>query len=1154
MKNAEITWSLMHPTPLDPEYMHQLIAKSKEYRVDSFEICAQCHTPYGGLDGLINYREYPHAFANWDQEKVADTQQRMNEVLRIAHAAGKPVYYWHREVMVPPGLIEDIPELLDENGEFNLLGEAFADLIRYKIDRAFAAAPELDGLVLSLTEADFSAIHNSNTRKYPPVEVVSFIISIFASELEKRNKRFIMRSFGSIAQDYEDILAGAEKLAGKHKFEIETKITPYDFDPFLPKNPFLRSSANFTLSAECEVVGEFMGQGNMPFEHVHNLVRYVREGQEAGVDRFVIRMDRRGNCIFDIYEINYYAYSRALENPDITADEIRQEWYDKHYPAAVRDAYIELDKIGWEMVCKTYFIDKQVLFHGNYAMKYIKAGFIFALFRDGATLENGKDIWSILTDRPAPGRAAILQEKDEAVACADRGLEICRSINMTDDDFRLRLWQNAVVVTRCVRELVRCIAAYFDEMDNSGDGTLLKQQVAASLAEFDRLAGHKVEIQKREVINGLEHRLKEYRRSIEEICIEPLAAICQALPEEFAAECAARKKFFTDCVDGIILGGIYDDYRMYRYMHGSHSVLRNGLPGRWAGNRVFPNGFIEVTVKRGDDLYIYGDISETREFVVCIDGDHRIYARFNDEGCWKLPVGADTETMTLRLEKSGSEYPMFYAVVTRKNPELATFSYSICEDELDETTVPEPVFDEKTEWLDLYYEAWQEAYDHIFHCPVAPVKTYMNEGIRIHKIWIWDTCFMVQFCRYAASVFPGLQSLDNFYKLMHDGEKSVIKIHIPDNPPLFAWTEYEYFKHTGDVARVKEILLEKRYLQKHFEWLYTVNPGELYDYSDSPTAAKFVPGKGFLWGCGRAGMDNSPRGEDDQRSIYFVDLSAQQGLSALYIAKLAEAIGEKALADEYYGKFEELKKFVNERFWSDSDRMYFDRKVDESGFSKVLTPASMWPMLAEICSDEQSKDLAAALADPNRLGGERVVPSVSRDDNRYFDPTGGYWRGGIWMPKVYMTVKGLEKYGHWKLADEIAEKIIRQQYNTWRNFEPHTIWECYSPTEDKPSTDKKGRYARQEFCGWSALGPISLFIENILGIREVNALKNRIVWTPRRTQRNGIKNLKMGGKNFSLIAYPDRNEAEISAEQQFTLCLNGKEISLPAGKSIVKLD
>ena len=98
----------------------------------------------------------------------------------------------------------------------------------------------------------------------------------------------------------------------------------------------------------------------MPFEHVHNIVRYVREGQAAGVDRFVIRVDRRGNCIFDLYELNYYAYDRAIADPDITADEIRREWYEKHYPARCREALIELDRIGWEMVCKTYFIHQEI--------------------------------------------------------------------------------------------------------------------------------------------------------------------------------------------------------------------------------------------------------------------------------------------------------------------------------------------------------------------------------------------------------------------------------------------------------------------------------------------------------------------------------------------------------------------------------------------------------------------------------------------------------------------------------------------------------------------------------------------------------------------------------------------------------------------------
>ena len=666
MKQPEITWSLMHPTPLDPDYVRKLVKKASEYRVDSFEICGQCHSPSGGLDGLIDYREYPDAFASWDQDKVAENQRRLNEILAVSHAAGKAVYLWHREVMLPPGLLKDIPELLDSDGEFDLTGDAFAGLIRYKLEKTFESVPDLDGIVLTLTEADYSAIHNSDTRKYPPEKVVSFIIGIFASELEKRGRRFIMRSFGSIAEDYECILAGAEALEGRHKFEIETKITPYDFDPFLSVNPFLRKSPGFTLSAECESVGEFMGQGNMPFEHVHKIVGYVREGQAAGVDRFVIRIDRRGNCIFDLYEINYYAYARALEDDKITADEIRREWHEKHYPEQYRDGFIELDKLGWEMVCKTYFIDGQVLFHGNYCMKYLKAGFIFALFAAGKrTLANGRGIWSIQTAKETPGRAAILKEKDRAVMLADQGLALLKKLDPPSDDHRWRLWNNAVVVTRAVRELVRCIGAYFDDMESETAGCPhLKAQVAASLAEFDRLADHKVEIVKREFVNGMEHRMKELNRSIEDLVLEPLAAICGELEAEFSAESDARRKFLPGCRDGIIIGGLSDDWRIVRYMHASHALLHNGLPSRWTGNRVFPNGFIEMELIRGNKLVIYGVTDETRKFTLVCDGK-RIPAEFDEKGIFSLPLPSGPEKVTVRLEKNGKVYPQFYAALTR---------------------------------------------------------------------------------------------------------------------------------------------------------------------------------------------------------------------------------------------------------------------------------------------------------------------------------------------------------------------------------------------------------------------------------------------------------------------------------------------------------
>ena len=264
-----------------------------------------------------------------------------------------------------------------------------------------------------------------------------------------------------------------------------------------------------------------------------------------------------------------------------------------------------------------------------------------------------------------PGRKAILEEKIRAVSLADKGLALLKSLNVPADDFRHRLWENAPVVTRAVLELTKCIISYFEDMESGkSDYPTLKAQVNASMQEFERLAGHKVEIIKRGVINGLEHRLTEYRRSIEEICIEPLAAICQELLKEFPAEYNARKKFLSDCVDVIITGGISDDWRIARYMHASHAFLHNDLPARWAGNRVFPNGFMEMELDRGDELFIYGAIEETRKFTLVCDGE-RIDAEFDDKGVFSMLLKKSDSPVSIRLEKSGAVYPLFHAVLTR---------------------------------------------------------------------------------------------------------------------------------------------------------------------------------------------------------------------------------------------------------------------------------------------------------------------------------------------------------------------------------------------------------------------------------------------------------------------------------------------------------
>ena len=169
-------------------------------------------------------------------------------------------------------------------------------------------------------------------------------------------------------------------------------------------------------------------------------------------------------------------------------------------------------------------------------------------------------------------------------------------------------------------------------------------------------------------------------------------------------------------------------------------------------------------------------------------------------------------------------------------------------------------------------------------------------------------------------------------------------------------------------------------------------------------------------------------------------------------------------------------------------------------------------MLAEVPSKEQAEQMVRFALQDNKLGGVVPFPSVSRDDEQ-FDPDGNYWGGGVWLPTTYMSIKALEKYGFFEEANKAAQSTLEQQWQTYSQYEPHTIWECYSPTRPLPASKHTGSRVtevRPDFCGWSALGPISLFIENVLGFYDVDAQSATIRWNLHQTCRHGIMDLSFG--------------------------------------------
>ena len=670
MKQAEITWSLMHPTAIDIDYMRRVAALAADSDVQSFEICGACHARRGGLDGLIDYVEYPQVAAAVDQTEVAQRIAGLKSIVDIAHKINKPLFYWHREVVIEAAMRQEFPDLLDENGECNLLGPEFEHFLRYKLEKTFAAVPELDGVVLTLTEADFSVIHNSNTRKYPPAEVVRKIAAVFAEEHYKRNKRFILRSFGSIAEDYESILAGAAAAAADWHFEIETKITPYDFNPFFPENPFLRQIDNLELAAECDCLGEFLGAGLLPAENIENIVKYVRIAQRAGVNRYALRLDRVGNNIFDSYPINLYAYTQAIRNWDLTAEDIEKSYAQKFEPAECGKQLRELGRLGLDATLKTNYINHQLVFHSfppPVDLKWLKAGGIFAIFKNGVTPSELDGIWSILTDRPNPDHAEIMAEKALALAQAQQGLkqvEVMRNMLPANEYDRLqRLWNNAVIAAQTMLDWVRGVIGYFQDMANLDPAmpSLMAaiRQMEADFPEFIPATDGSPQ----KFVNGLDHSLFSLH-SAYAAAVYPGAMLgnLYLLKQEYAAELAARNFLQQECpeaYDTAIAGAISDDWRFGRFMHASHALIHNERPARLVGNTIFPNGFVRVNMHGAGGqgrLRIYGQGA----FKVEVNGSvHELTAGEFAE----IQVDNTRDVGVKVFRGAGTEFPILHALV-----------------------------------------------------------------------------------------------------------------------------------------------------------------------------------------------------------------------------------------------------------------------------------------------------------------------------------------------------------------------------------------------------------------------------------------------------------------------------------------------------------
>lgn len=429
--------------------------------------------------------------------------------------------------------------------------------------------------------------------------------------------------------------------------------------------------------------------------------------------------------------------------------------------------------------------------------------------------------------------------------------------------------------------------------------------------------------------------------------------------------------------------------------------------------------------------------------------------------------------------------------------------------------VPKPFVAGKEAWTNLSLAAWKCAFEHVHYREGIPGPWYIDNAANPEGMWVWDQCFMALYTRYLPDIFPGIQSLDNFYGWQSPDGYISMAYNFPTqeesygqriNPPLLAWAEWEYYRTTGRQDRIERVL---PHLVKFFDWIFTnrkCQDFDLYWFEDA----------------GSSGMDNSPRGRRDPeagRHMGWVDLTCQLAILALYIGRLAQVVGRQGIADRFHADWSYIAKSVEKWCWCPRTRFYHDR-LDRSNWHPSKTVAGFWPLLAEFAPADRVAALCAQLENPATFNRPCPVPSLAYDDPNYRD-SGAYWLGGVWPPTNYMVAAGLCKHGRHDLARRLAMRFIDHMAKVFTDYAPcpGSIWEVYSPESAEPAPNDIGEktISRKDFCGWSGIGPTAMFLEHVLGL-ETDAPARTLAWRIGLTERHGVTHYPFLDGTVDLVA------------------------------------
>jgi len=161
-------------------------------------------------------------------------------------------------------------------------------------------------------------------------------------------------------------------------------------------------------------------------------------------------------------------------------------------------------------------------------------------------------------------------------------------------------------------------------------------------------------------------------------------------------------------------------------------------------------------------------------------------------------------------------------------------------------------------------------------------------------------------------------------------------------------------------------------------------------------------------------------------------------------------------SEAYFLLAEKRKQAILKYCWNKERHFYFDYDLAKGKQTSAFSLAASTPLFAGIATEEHAKETAKILKEKFLKPGG-VVTTLQTTGQQWDAPNG-------WAPLQWMTIIGLENYGHHQLAAEIAKRWIQLNNDVFNRT--GKLMEKYNVVDTHLEAGG-GEYQGQDGFGWT---------------------------------------------------------------------------------------